>query len=125
VWKLVLNGVDPSDGVSYNNWTALQGTTSSDGKNGSFKAYEENKTTFELEFDWTTVNSVLTGTHKEYDNGAFTGRNVIVNNPDNSGSMMLYTGAVNTKKATWIANGSGQWWSYNSSGAQTGTGTWN
>jgi hypothetical protein len=123
-WKVTLNGRDPADGMQYNNWTAMEGTTSADGKSGSWKVYEENKTVVEGEFSWATVNNVLTGTQKDYTNGVATGQIVLVNNPDNSGEMRVYDGTVMSYKATWTAAGAGQWWTYNSSGAQTGTGSW-
>lgn len=123
-WKMVFNGTDPSDGTVYNNWTAIEGTTSADGKSGSWKIYDENKTILLAEFNWATSNNVLTGTMKEYTNGVFSGQIVLVNNPDNSGELRVYTGSVVTYKAVWQSNGSGQWWTYNSSGTQTGTSTW-
>lgn len=124
LWKLILNGKDPSDGTTYNNWTAMEGSTSGDGKSGSWKIYEENTTTVGGDFAWATSNNVLTGTQKEYTNGVSTGQIVLVNNPDNTGEMRVYEGTVMTYKATWTAAGSGQWWTYNSSGTQTGTGSW-
>lgn len=123
-WKMVLNGVDADDGTTYNKWTALEGTTSGDGKTGSWKIYDENKTTVATEFNWTTTNNVLTGIQKDYSSGAVTDQITLINNPDNSGEMRVYSGTVMTYKATWTSTGSGQWWTYNSSGAQSGTGSW-
>jgi hypothetical protein len=124
LWKLIFNGKDPSDGTTYSNWTGMEGTTSADGKSGSWKIYNDNTTTVVADFSWATTNNVLTGTQKAYTNGTSTGQIVVVNNPDNTGEMRTYTGSVMTYKATWTATGSGQWWTYNSSGTQTGTGTW-
>lgn len=124
LWKLILNGKDPSDGVTYNNWTGMDGSTSADGKSGSWKIYEDNKTTIAADFAWATTNNVLTGTQKNYTNGTSSGQIVLINNPDNTGEMKIYTGTVVTYRATWTATGSGQWWTYNSSGTQTGTGSW-
>ena len=124
LWKLILNGQDQSDGVTYNNWTGMDGSTSADGKSGNWKIYEENTTTVATDFSWSTTNNVLTGTQKEYTNGSSSGQIILVNNPDNTGEMRMYTGAVMTYKATWTAGGSGQWWTYDSSGTQTGTGSW-
>lgn len=123
-WKVTLNGRDPGDGTQYNNWTAMEGTTSADGKSGGWKLYEENKTSLEGEFTWATVNNVLTGTQKEYTSGVVTGQIVLVNNPDNSGEMRVYEGTVMTYKATWTAAGSGTWWTYSTNGTQSATGTW-
>jgi hypothetical protein len=123
-WKMVLNGTDPSDGTVYNNWTGIEGTTSADGKNGNWKIYEDNKSSLDAEYVWTTTNNVLTGTLKYYSSGILAGQTVVVNNPDNTGELRMYEGTTMTYKAVWQANGSGQWWTYNLSGAQTGTGTW-
>jgi hypothetical protein len=124
LWKLILNGKDPSDGVTYNNWTGMEGTTSADGKSGIWKIYQENTTILATDFTWSTTNSVLTGTQKNYTGEGPTSQIVLVNNPDNTGEMRIYTGSVVTYKATWTAAGSGQWWTFNSSGVQTGTGSW-
>ncbi|MBM4162305.1 MAG: hypothetical protein FJ217_14545 [Ignavibacteria bacterium] len=123
-WKMVLNGVDPDDQTVYNNWTALEGTTSADGKNGNWKIYEENTTVLLAEYIWTTNNNVLTGTLKEYMGSALEYQSIVVNNPDNSGELRIYTGSAMTYKAVWQANGSGQWWTYDLNGTQTGTGNW-
>ena len=124
LWKVIFNGQEPSGSTTYNNWTAMEGSTSGDGKSGSWKIYDENTTVIAGDFTWSTTNNILTGTQKEYNNGTSTGQVVVVNNPDNTGEMRVYTGTVVTYKATWTAAGSGQWWTYNSSGTQTGTGSW-
>jgi hypothetical protein len=124
LWKLIFNGKDPSSTLTYNNWTGMEGSTSADGKSGSWKIYDDNTTTIAGDFSWSTTNNILTGTQKEYTNGTSTGQIVLVNNPDNTGEMRVYTGTVVTYKATWTATGSGQWWTYGSTGAQTGTGSW-
>ena len=91
VWKMVLNGIDPDDQTVYNNWTAIEGTSSADSKSGSWKIYAENTTTLEAEYIWTTVNNVLTGTLKEYTNNVVSYQTVVTNNPDNSGELKVYT----------------------------------
>lgn len=124
LWRLVFNGVDPNDGTTYDHWLGVEGTTSADGKTGSGKNYVRNKTVVANEFNWTTANNVLTGTVKSYFNGIVVGQTVVVNNPDNSGEVRVSIGSILIYKAIWQANGSGQWWSYDSNGVQTGTGTW-
>jgi hypothetical protein len=123
-WALVLNGTDPSSGTVYNNWTEVDGATTADGKNGSWRIYDVNRTTVAAEYEWTTTGSVLTGTLKAYTNGVLSGQTVVVNNPDNSGELRVYTGTKLTYKSVWQTNGSGQWWTYDLNGNQTGTGTW-
>jgi hypothetical protein len=124
-WKMVMNGLDPSDSTLYNNWTATTGTTSGDGKNGSWNIYDVNTTSLVAKYEWaTSSNNVLTGTLTAYSNGTEVGKTVVVNNPDGSGELNEYTGTVLTYRSVWQANGSGQWWTYDLSGTQTGTGTW-
>jgi hypothetical protein len=123
-WKMVMNGVDPSDSTLYNNWTATTGTTSGDGKNGSWNIYETNTTTLVAKYEWTTNNNVLTGTLTSYSSGVVDGKVVVINNPDGSGELDEYTGTVVVYRSVWQANGSGQWWTYDLGGVQTGTGTW-
>lgn len=125
-WKLVLNGTDPNTNTTYNNWTALDGTTSAGGKSGSFKGYTPNTTTPLAEFSWvTSSNGVLTGTFKLYDNtGGVISQIDIVNNSDGSGEVRLSTAGTLSFKAVWLANGSGQWWRYDANGNEIATGSW-
>jgi hypothetical protein len=122
-WMAVVNGTD-SSGTTFTNWTAAQGTTSADGKTGDWKIYDTSATTIAAEISWTTVQNVLTGTLKTYSGGVFQGQAVIINNSDNSGQLTLYSGSSLTYKAAWLSNGSGQWWTYDPDGTQTGTGNW-
>lgn len=122
-WTTVVDGKDAS-GITYNNWTAAQGTTSADGKSGDWTIYDTSATTKAAEIGWTTTNDVLSGTLKSYSGGVYEGAAVIVNNPDNSGQITLSTGSSLTFKAVWQPNGSGQWWTYDPNGSQTGTGNW-
>ncbi|MHB9011693.1 MAG: toxin-antitoxin system YwqK family antitoxin [Ignavibacteriaceae bacterium] len=127
-WKVVFNGkASSNDTIYYTNWTLLQGTTSTDGKNGSWTIYYENTTIMLAEYNWNTSSGgVLTGTLKTYDNGGNVQSSInVVNNSDGSGSVEDYTGTVLIFKSVWQANGSGQWWTYDSStGGQVGTGSW-
>ncbi len=125
-WKLVLNGTDPNTNTTYNNWTALDGTTSADGKSGDFNGYSPNTTTLLAEFSWSTNSTgALTGTFKLYNNGStITSQIDIVNNSDGSGEVRLSTGGTLSFRVAWQANGSGQWWRYDANGIQTATGSW-
>ena len=124
LWKLVFNGVDATDGTTYDHWLGVESTTSTDGKTGNGKSYVRNKSLVASEFNWTVTNNVLTGTLKPYLNGTALGQTIVVNNPDNSGEIRVYTGSILIYKAVWQTNGSGQWWTYDANGVQTGTGTW-
>lgn len=120
---MVLNGTDTS-GATYNNFSAGRGTTSADGKSGTWDLYDSTSTSPLSELNWTTTNNVLNGTLKSFQGGSLGTQTVIVNNPDNSGQMTLYTGTTLTFKAVWQPDGSGDWWTYGPNSVQTGTGNW-
>lgn len=121
-WVLMLNGT--YEGSTYSNWKALEGTTSSDGKSGSWKAFEDNTTVLTADYTWSTSSTgVLSGTFKGYENSVVTGKIEITNNPDNSGSLLVYNSGELMFKSTWIANGTGQWWGYEN-GVQKTQGNW-
>jgi antitoxin component YwqK of YwqJK toxin-antitoxin module len=105
-----------------------QGTTSADGKNGSWTFFEPGHTGKTEDYTYSTdASGVLTGTWYIYNsNGTLGEKIVIVNNPDTSGRVEDYSnGTVMSYKSVWAANGSGTWYTYNStSGVQSGTGTW-
>jgi hypothetical protein len=124
-WKMVMNGPDPSSGVTYNNWTRIEGTSSANGQNGSFKAFDTNSTNQTGEFTWSTVNNILTGIQKAIDQSVMIARVVVINNPNGTGEVTTYTGTTLAYHAVWQANGSGEWWSYDQNGQQNGTGIWN
>ncbi len=124
-WKLVLNG--SSGNTSYNNWTALTGSESSDGKSGNWTLYYLNSSEPEFAASWSTdSNGNLTGTILVYNtSGALTAKEIFTNNTDNSGELKIYTGATLTLDIKWIANGSGTWVEYDpTSGAEINSGSW-
>jgi hypothetical protein len=126
-WKLVLNGTPQGSPDGYDNWTAMEGSTSADGKSGSWTIYQVNSTIKAAYFIFSTdANGTLTADLTAYnDRGVEEGKYVFINNTDGSGELSFYDGTVRVLKVTWIANGSGSWWTYNSTtGAETGTGTW-
>ena len=116
-----------TDTLTYNNWTYLQGTTSSDGKTGNWTVYYSNTQKTEIQYNWSTSTSgTVTGIVQEFDtNGNLTEKISLVNNPDKSGEVDVYEGTIPIFKATWVSNGSGEWWEYDpSTGAQIYHGTW-
>jgi antitoxin component YwqK of YwqJK toxin-antitoxin module len=127
-WNWVVNGTDQSTGRVYNNKILFEGTISSDGKNGEWKVYQDTTSLLAADFVWTTNSSgTLSGTLNIYqDNGSTIDEQYLIkNNSDGSGEVDLYSGTVPVYKATWKADGSGTWFTYDSAtGAQTGTGTW-
>jgi hypothetical protein len=118
-WTWVFNG---SDGThTYNNWTFWSGTTSADGKTGSWSFYEYGTTHSVEDLNYTTVNGVLSGTWLIYNtSGVVASKIVIINNTDNSGEFdWYYDGTTLYEKVTWTASGTGTWATYNPVGSGT------
>ncbi len=126
-WSWTENGTNSQTHVTYNNWVFFTGNRSADNKNGEWKIYNDNSTNLAADFTWSTnASSVQTSTLVGYNtSGVLTGKVNIIDNSDNSGEVDYYTGTVMTFKATWVAAGTGTWWTYDSTtGSVTGTGTW-
>ncbi|MGA3245692.1 MAG: hypothetical protein ABSE41_13835 [Bacteroidota bacterium] len=122
-WAMILNGSDTS-GATYKNFTVARGTTSGDNKTGTWDIYDSTSTSPVSELSWATSNNILNGTLKSFSGGSLDAQTVIINNPDNSGQLTIYSGSTLTFKAVWQSSGSGNWWTYDPYGAQTGTGNW-
>ncbi len=124
-WGFVENGTAGS--ITYNDWTALSGTESSDGKSGSWTFYHTDTDTPEAVANWTTDGSGnLTGTILEYNaSGNQTGKWIFTDNADNSGELKMYTGNTLTWDIRWISSGSGTWVEYDqNTGAAVNSGSW-
>lgn len=109
-WQVILNGTDSQDGTTYNNWVALQGTSSADGKSGSWTIYEDNSTVTAAQFLWETSSAgVLTGTFTVYEQGVQSYRVVVVRNANGSGTVthsIFSSGQWMTQfTANWAAQG--------------------
>lgn len=127
-WAVIFNGTDGE--VTYNNWKAMEGTSSADSKSGSWKVYTENSTQLEAELAWNTdAQGNETGMLKSYTNGVLNEQLDIVNNIDGSGSMKMYQKKNSSNdlflniEITWIANGTGAYTVYNENGAVVESGT--
>jgi hypothetical protein len=126
-WSFTLSGSD-NDHNYGTGWTFWTGTTSADGKSGSWTFYEFGQTTKAADLVYSTnASGVLTGTWQVYDaGGAVTGKVVLTNNTNQSGEVDVYgDGTHLSYKATWTGSGSGSWWVYDSDGVTVSSqGTW-
>lgn len=130
-WKIVLHGLYTDEGKTVNvtNWTAFEGTTSANGKSGSWKIYETNSTAVSLELIWATdAAGNETGSIKMYSGGVLQEQLDIVNNIDGTGSLTFFqkgtgTAVYKSMEITWIADGTGTYKIYNAAGAITSQGT--
>jgi hypothetical protein len=123
-WKLVYNGTEGD--VTYSNWTVISGSESTDGKTGNWTIYNANTTIAVFQISWSTNSSgTLTGTIVANDDqGNLQYRYLFTNNADKSGSLIIYTGTVETLDATWTSSGSGQYTEWNTDGTVADNGTW-
>jgi len=122
-WKLILNGNDGS--TTYNNWTAIEGTTDAGMRNAAWNIYEDNTTTKSSDFLWTITSSgSLVGTLNQYVAGALSGQTTITDNANFTGEVRVYQSTVQTYRAIWLSNGSGQYFYYDANGVVTSQGTW-
>lgn len=109
VWELKLNGTE--DGVTYTNKVILGGSTSADGKNGSFTVYDDSSPEIDATFTWSTsASNVLTGTLVENDSGGNPAYQYeLVSNPNGSGEVTVSywsgTAWVQDFHATWASAG--------------------
>lgn len=123
-WAMVLNGKDTS-GATYQNFTVVRGTTSGDGSSGTWDVYDSTSASPLSELKWSTTNNVLNGSLRSFTGTSVIAQTAVINNPDNSGQLTLYAGTALAFKTVWQQNGSGNWWTYDLNGVQTGTGNWN
>ncbi len=110
VWEIRYNGTE--DGVTYSNKVMASGSTSADGKTGSFTAYDDSSPGVVGTFSWSTsASNVLTGTFLEKDTpgGADVYKIEIVSNANGSGEVTTSTWSgsawVVEFHATWASSG--------------------
>lgn len=108
-WEVKYDGVE--DGITYTNKVIASGTTSADGKSGTFTAYYPQAAavlgTFEYAISGTNV---ATGTFIEYDSQGLQSDKIdLVSNPDGSGEATTSTwngsAWVQDFHATWTSSG--------------------
>ncbi|MBN1398182.1 MAG: hypothetical protein JXA06_09160 [Bacteroidetes bacterium] len=123
-WNVILNGTDGTN--TFNNYKPCEGTVNADGKSGTWTVYDINGTKDAYLVYSTDANNVLTGDMRVYySDGTTSMKQLLVNNPDGSGSLEIYNqGTVLSYRAIWTASGSGQWWYYDDLGAIIDQGSW-
>jgi hypothetical protein len=125
-WTWVINGTISTR--TYNNYKLWEGTTSADGKNGTWSIYAYDQTGKVDSMTYTTdANGTLTGTLIVFNtNQTIDAKSVVVNNVDGSGSVVIYTlGTIRSYRAEWKADQSGQEWIYLPDGVTVySTNTW-
>jgi hypothetical protein len=121
-WTITMDG--SSDNVTYDNYTLMEGTRSSDGKEGSWKAYAfDGSGTLEFNLDWVEdEDGVLTAELELPEDNM---RYLIVEHPDGTGTIRRYENGTMTFTSTWDNNeGSGQYSEYDEDGNELDSGSW-
>lgn len=129
-WSIEMNGLytDDDTTIQVNNWKAFEGTSSADGKTGTWRMYNYNTATPILDMNWATdAAGIETGSMSFYDKGMKISQVDIVNNPNGSGSLTNYVkgsaAIYKNMEVLWNADGTGSYKIYNEAGAITEQGT--
>jgi hypothetical protein len=123
-WTLVYNGT--LGNITYNKWTALSGTESTDGKTGSWTIYYPNTAIVGYQVNWSTdISGVVSGTIVGNDStGTLNAKYVFTNNPDKSGELVIYDHTAKTFDIKWTSSGSGSYTEWDDQGKIVATGNW-
>jgi hypothetical protein len=124
VWTWKFTGV--INDVQVTNFTLWSGTSSADGKTGSFAFYEPGVTGASEDVTWSVAaNGTITATWKVYTDGVVTFKAIGVVNTDKSGTLDIYdNGTTLTFHSAWNAAGAGTW-TYTPIGGTPSNGSWN
>ncbi len=129
-WTLVENGTTPSG--TYNNWTALSGYQSTDGKTGHWVIYSNGTTAVSDSVGWSTdVSGTVSGTIVIYNNSGVVNETMVYtsNKTTHTGTLVIYGGPAlapyKVWNIAWTSSG-GTWTEYDptNGGAVVGAGTW-
>ncbi|MBI2618921.1 MAG: hypothetical protein HYW57_02465 [Ignavibacteriales bacterium] len=109
-WKFVFNGTDENDQTVYNNWIAMEGTTSADGSTGSLTIYDDSEVPAQviyLQVSWRPVTNGIEITFDQYSSGQPVLRVVLVGYGNGSGEVTEYV----RSGSNWVPTGFHATWS--------------
>ena len=127
VWEIRLSGTDGEN--SFSDWLFIHAEQSQDRSSGTMTIYEPVTTKVSSVFTWgkDAENNYTLTMIANFDAAA--AKVVVLQRPDNSGSLEYSEGSQNNFvvqfTCQWSADGSGSWTSYDDNGKQTGSGSWN
>ncbi|HDL18107.1 MAG TPA: hypothetical protein ENH29_03545 [Bacteroidetes bacterium] len=119
-WTVTINGSD--DNHSYNNWLALQGNSTVDGKAGDWHIFSEQLAAEIGIVNWSNdANNLKKGLFLFHYSGA---EYEIVNRPDKSGSFTKKLNGIKVFESSWDNLGSGNYTRRDANGNVVDTGNW-
>lgn len=117
-WQVNINGTE--GGLTYNDWIAMTGQVSADGRSGNWTFYQVNSTDVAATCTWNTdANGNYTVTFQ-----ADQMKWVYTANADGSGSVLCYDNNKLVFQAEWQADRSGWWKVFDDNGNEINGGTW-
>lgn len=122
-WRMIYNGTDDRTNISYNNTLIMEVFSTKDNKKGSGSIYSNGNEVRTINWE-TASNNNLNGFFIDRISENSYQRNRISNNADGTGEVQILPNDKLSYKAQWFANGTGQWWNYDSTGTVISNGTW-
>jgi len=123
IWQMTYNGTNDFTNITYNHTLIMEVYSSKDNKKGNGSIYDNGNIV--RTFKWETdTNNNLSGYFIDNTSATSYQRCKVIDNADGSGEVQILPNDVISYKAQWSANGSGQWWNYDSSGTATASGSW-
>jgi len=123
-WTVKLNGTDGK--FNYDNWIVATAEETDDNNSGHIIVFKPVTDEMLGQLDW-----VVDASGKVIFNVVELGKNINVeftSYPDQSGELKIYisVGGISLLqyKVKWTSSGSGQWWSYDNTGTEAGSGSW-
>ncbi|MCB9210529.1 MAG: hypothetical protein H6610_10415 [Ignavibacteriales bacterium] len=124
-WSIYLSGTDGEQ--TFNNTLFLEAQETIGTQQGTFKIYDPNSNTVASEWTYFTTTSDVYNLSLFSYNGDNSNKLEIISNNDNSGEFTYYEMASGDftidKRVAWNADGTGQWWEYDSTGTLIDSGS--
>jgi len=121
-WKVIVSGT--IDGAAINNFMLISARQGKDDSSGYLIMYDPSTAAMSVRIDWYRSGGDYVLQYQMFNNSR-----VVVNSyHDGTGRVSYYEWNGSSYplrfQATWNADGSGEWWTYNSSGVNDGSGSW-
>lgn len=123
-WIVKLTGTDGK--FNFSDWTIATAEETDDNNNGHIVVYKPVTKNMLGQWDWHVDDQgKVSFSAFDFDKNVKTELSV---NPDQSGELKIYISVKGFSllqyKVKWTSSGSGQWWSYDNTGKEVGSGSW-